>query len=301
MNAYDIYLYGMVLITTSHLLKNDYPEPDSYAEIAQTYHFPGGETGSCATVLASLGASVKMDGNHMGINTYDRIKGFYESINVDISRLTNARDYEGLEDLVLIGKTTRTIFGKFTDYFENGEKRWNTPREEDIKTSTVIGLDPFFQEASELAAQYCREYNKKYVTIDCKYDSPLHQYSEVNVVSNEFIQNNYPGEDAQALFRKYTDNSEGLVIFTFGSRDILYGRKGEGIYSFTPYKVDVVSTLGAGDSFKAGAVYALLQGMTDPEIVSFASATAAVACSSFPLWLNPPTLKKISALQAARS
>lgn len=64
-----------------------------------------------------------------------------------------------------------------------------------------------------------------------------------------------------------------------------------------PYKVDVVSTLGAGDSFKAGAIYALYKGMSDSEIVSFASATAAVACSNFPIAVNPPTLDKISALQ----
>jgi len=296
MNAYDVYLYGMILITNSYLLKDSFPEPDTYAEIAQAHRFPGGETGSCARVLASLGAKIKMDGNHMGIYTYDRIKAFFEPIDVDISRLTYDKDYDGLEDMVFIDRNTRTCFGTFARYFASGEKRWNMPCEDDIKAARVVGLDPFFGEASELVAQYCRKHGKKYVTIDCKYDSLLHGYSEVNVVSNEFLKSNYPHEDIEALFEKYTQASEGLVIFTFGARDVLYGRKGENIRHFTPYTVEVVSTLGAGDSFKAGTVHALLQGMSDAEIVRFASATAAVACCGFPLWLNPPTLEKINAL-----
>jgi sugar/nucleoside kinase (ribokinase family) len=50
---------------------------------------------------------------------------------------------------------------------------------------------------------------------------------------------------------------------------LFYGRKGEKIKSFEPYKVNIVSTLGAGDTFKAGCVYALSKGMRDDDIVKF--------------------------------
>ena len=60
-----------------------------------------------------------------------------------------------------------------------------------------------------------------------------------------------------------------------------------------PYEVEVKSTLGAGDTFKAGCIYGLLHGMTDDEIVSFASACSALAISTFPLPLNPPTRDKV--------
>jgi sugar/nucleoside kinase (ribokinase family) len=55
----------------------------------------------------------------------------------------------------------------------------------------------------------------------------------------------------------------------------------------------VESTLGAGDSFKAGALYGLLQGMCDRELVSF----AAVVCGHYPLPLYPPTLEQVTAVQ----
>lgn len=125
MQAYEIYLYGMILKSNSVLLQNQYPEADSYAEISKRYGLPGGETGTCATVLNQLGCTIKMDGNHMGQNTYPLIKAFYEDKNVDFSRLYYDENYEGLEDYILIDQQTRTCFGTFGQYFSADIKRWN--------------------------------------------------------------------------------------------------------------------------------------------------------------------------------
>ena len=56
------------------------------------------------------------------------------------------------------------------------------------------------------------------------------------------------------------------------------------------------STLGAGDTFKAGCVYGLLRGMDDDALVRFASACSAIAISRFPLPLNPPRLDEVQRL-----
>ena len=58
----------------------------------------------------------------------------------------------------------------------------------------------------------------------------------------------------------------------------------------------VRSTLGAGDTFKAGCVYGLLHGMKDQELVRFASACSAIAISRFPLPLNPPKPEEVREL-----
>jgi sugar/nucleoside kinase (ribokinase family) len=301
MADYDIYLYGMTILSTSHLLNGDFPAADGYAEVVKSYTFPGGETGSCATVLASFGARCKLDGNHLGSNTYPHMVDFYRNLSVDTSRITCDPEFDGLEDCVYIGGHTRTCFGKFQQFFTDPKRcRWNTPQKQDIAPAKAVGLDPFFGAESVLVAQYCQELGKPYVTIDCKYDSPVHHFSAVNVVSNEFIKSNYAGVAVEDLFQQYTDNTDGLVIFTFGAKEIVYGRNGEAINRFTPYQVEVVSTLGAGDSFKAGAVYGLLRGMSDRELVSFAAATAAVVCGHYPLPLYPPTLEQVVALHGAR-
>ena len=91
-------------------------------------------------------------------------------------------------------------------------------------------------------------------------------------------------------------NSNGLTILTQGGGEMLYGRKGGPLHRRKPFDVVVRSTLGAGDTFKAGCVYALLNGMNDDELVRFASACSAVAISRFPLPLYPPTLEEVQKL-----
>ncbi|MEO3945580.1 carbohydrate kinase family protein [Gorillibacterium sp. CAU 1737] len=295
MQKHDVYLYGMTLVTTMHLLKGDFPEADEYREIRESHVFPGGETGSCSIVLASLGCSVKVDGNHQGRKTTELLqKHLVERFEVDMTRVYDDPTFDGVEDMVIIAGHTRNGFGAFGAYYSDSVKRWNAPVREDIANADVVGLDPFFMEQSELVARICHELRKKYVTIDCRPETVMHQYCEVNIVSGEFLRRTYPDQNVDDLFKTYTDSTDGLVIFTFGSREIMYGRKNEPIRRITPYKVKVESTLGAGDSFKAGAIYGVFKKMPDEEIVKFAAATAATVCSRFPLALNPPTLNRIA-------
>jgi sugar/nucleoside kinase (ribokinase family) len=294
----DVYLYGMILITNSFLLKGTYPEPDTYGEIAKKYALPGGETGTAATVLANLGCSVIMDGTNMGNHTYPQIIDFYKHKSVDTSSLYLDKTYDGLEDYVIIDQNTRTPFGTFADYYSNGLKRWHEPVSFDITNSKVAGIDPWFENQTLKVVNICVKNDIPYVTIDCPYDSETHIHSAVNVISNEFISYHYPDADRDELFQKYIAHSNGLVIFTQGSKDILYGRRGQtdSVKHFKPYNVQVVSTLGAGDSFKAGCIYAVLKNMSDDDIVHFAAATAACACREFPLPLNPPSITGINEL-----
>jgi sugar/nucleoside kinase (ribokinase family) len=298
MSNKSIYLYGMILVSNSFLLVNEYPTADNYEEIREKYLLTGGETGTAAIVLANLNCKLVIDGTHLGTKTAPINRKCFDKLKVDYSRLTYDDTYSGCEDYVFIDKNTRTIFGTFGSFFT--KKHWNTPKKEDIEAANVVGLDPFFMEESILVARYCKELNKKYATIDCEYDSELNRLCEINVISHNFLNEKYPDMDYKNLHKKYTENTDGLVIFTMGADSVMYGRKGEMIKYFSTYKIKPVSTLGAGDCFKAGTVYALNEGMTDIEIVSFASATAAAACLGYPIEYNPPTLDKIRDLQNSR-
>lgn len=298
----NVYLYGMVVLTSSFLLKYDYPGPDSYGEITKRFQACGGETGTAAVVLANLGTRVHMDGSHLGTGTYPALHKYYKSIGVDISSMTYDKDYDGLEDFVMTAKSNRTCFGTFESYFSDPKNgRWNMPKASDIRKAKAAGIDPFFFDASLEAAKLCNDYGVKYVTIDCKYDNPMHHLSEVNVVSNEYLHQQYEGENHERLFKKYTETSSGLVIFTYGANELIYGRKGQKVKRFKPFDLEVVSTLGAGDSFKAGAVYALSQGMDDDALVAFASATAGCALTHYPIVEGPPTLEKVNAILHSRA
>ncbi|MBO5378167.1 MAG: carbohydrate kinase family protein [Ruminiclostridium sp.] len=295
---YEIYMHGQILGTHSFLLKGEFLQPDEYSEIKAKYFLPGGETGTAATVLSSLGATVKIDGTHIGTEVAPLLKEFYKDKTVDLSSLYFDPDYEGLMDYVVIAGLVRSPMGVFQSLYEKGaKKRWNMPKEGDIKNCKVAAIDPFFLEETQAAAELCVKHNKPFVTIDCHHDSYLHQHSAINVVSKECTgSEQYKGKSIEEIYEMLTDNTDGLVIITRGEKEMIYGRKGQPIKKMKPFSTQVKSTLGAGDTFKAGCVYGLLHGMSDDEIVRFASACSAIAISRFPLPLNPPTMDEVKEL-----
>lgn len=292
----DVYMHGQILGTHSFLLRDGFLIPDEYSEISDKYFLPGGETGTAATVLASLGVSVKIDGTHIGTEVAGMLRKFYEDKKVDLSSLYFDSEYDGLMDYVLISGNVRTPMGMFQSLYESGVTRWNMPKEEDIASCRVAAIDPFFMEATMEAAKLCIKHNKPYVTIDCCHDDFLHENCAINVVSKECYNEHYKGMDLESLCELMKETTGGLVIITCGDGDMIYGRKNQQIRRMKPFKVDVKSTLGAGDTFKSGCVYGLLKGMGDDEIVRFASACSAVAITRFPLPLNPPKLYEVNAL-----
>jgi sugar/nucleoside kinase (ribokinase family) len=284
-----VYLYGMTVWTTAHRLASAYPEADTYGEIVETFQFPGGETGNSALVLSRFGHQTKIDGPFLGSRTEGPIRDFYLRNGVDCSLLHFDPDFEGLEDLVLIGEGSRTVFGRFGHYF-SGPKRWSEPDEESISQAELVTIDPFFREESLLAAELCVRHGRPYVTIDCEPDSFLHRHAEATVVSGEFLRSR--SHDVP----DYTGSGNGLVVFTSGSGEIRFGRKGRKGGCIEPFRVEVKSTLGAGDTFRAGIAHGLIAGMSDLDTVRFAAATAACFCRRFPMAFDPPKLQEVELL-----
>ena len=296
--SYDVYMHGQVLGTHMFLLKGDFIKPDEYSELKAKYFLPGGETGTAATVLASFGVSSKIDGTHIGTEVAPLLKEFYKDKTVDLSSLYFDPDYEGLMDYVVISGLVRSPMGVFQSLYEPGAKRrWSMPKEEDVMGCKVAAIDPFFIEATQATAELCVKHKKPYVTIDCRHDSYLHQHCAINVVSKECTSSYlYNGQSLEGIYEMLVETTDGLVIITSGEHDMLYGRKSEPMKRMKPFPVEVKSTLGAGDTFKAGCVYGLLHGMEDDELVRFASACSGIAISRFPLPLNPPKLEEVKTL-----
>ena len=290
---YEVYLHGQILGTHSFYLQDGFLQPDEYSELKAKYFLPGGEMGTAATVLASLGVKVKIDGTHIGTQVAPMLSTFYAEKTVDLSSLFFDPNYDGLMDYVVVADLVRSPMGTFQTLYANREKRWNAPKEEDIKGAKVAGIDPFFMEETIETAKLCVKNKVPYVTIDCPHTDYLHQHAAIDVVSKECLAEHYMGVPKEEVFEKLISTTDGLVIITTGQNDMMYGRKNTGIHYMPVFKTDVKSTLGAGDTFKAGCIYGLLHNFTDEETVRFASAASAVAISRYPLPLNPPTMDEI--------
>lgn len=293
----DAYLFGQVLGTHSFLLRGGFLQPDEYSEIDAQYFLPGGETGTACTVLASLGVNVRMDGTHIGRKVAPMLKEFYKDKTVDLSPLQFVEG-DGVMDYVVIAGLVRSPMGRFQTLFSDDTRWWSIPREEDLMGCRAASVDPFFRAESDRVAELCVKHHIPYVTIDSMHNSYLHKHCAINVVSGECMRWHYQGMSKEEVMSLMQENTDGLTIITSGGGDMLYARKGQDIKRMKPFDVEVKSTLGAGDTYKAGCVYALLHNMNDEETVRFASACSGIAISRFPLPLHPPTLEEVQALIA---
>ena len=158
---HEVYMHGQVLGTHSFLLKGGFLQPDEYSEIKEKYFLPGGETGTAATVLASLGVNVKIDGTHIGTEVAPLLTEFYKDKTVDLSSLYFDPDYEGLMDYVVISGTVRSPMGFFQSLYEpDAKRRWNMPKEADVAACKVGAIDPCFVEATQAAAELFVKHGK---------------------------------------------------------------------------------------------------------------------------------------------
>lgn len=70
---YDVYSYGMISSSTLHVLDGNYPEPDGYAEVKESFKMIGGEAANSSIVLSKFGLKIKLDGNWIGTNEEGQI------------------------------------------------------------------------------------------------------------------------------------------------------------------------------------------------------------------------------------
>jgi sugar/nucleoside kinase (ribokinase family) len=287
---HDVYLYGMISPSTVHILDESflYPGPNEYAEIKCTLSSLGGEATNSAIMLSKLGIRVKLDGNWINKNHSAKILNLLKTFEIDASRLKSVENY-GTEEVVIADKHTRTVFGNYAS-FHKGERQWNDPNVKDIKKAKFVSIDPYFREQSIEAARICLENRKPYATLDCRYDDYLAIHADAVIISHELRDQAYKDRDMNEIFDAYLTHCNGLIIFTFGSDELWYARPGCKKLKFKPFEINAVDTTGAGDSFRAGIIYGLINLWNDEKTIEFASAVAACVCLTSPHTLNAPGL-----------
>ena len=290
---HDVYAFGVVASSTLLVLEDEYPPSGGYAEIASVHPSFGGEAAGGAYVLARLGVGTKLDGNWLGDDESSaHVIEVFAAAGVDCSAIRRTESARAVREVVLSSAEARTVLGTYKKLMADGG--WNAPSQEDIRSSRVVCLDPFFGGESMQAARWCVAAETPYVTVDAAPDSEISHHAAVVVVSEEFASSEFGPHESHELLATYLDQCHGLVILTRGSKPLLYGRRTDDPSSFTPYSVEVRDTTGAGDSFRAGIVYAMLNGGDDEQLVRTACAVAALVCERFPGVLNSPSEKELS-------
>ena len=307
----SVYCFGHVSTGVILRLKMPYPQPDGYAEVAETLENHAGEATGTALVLARLGVDVALEGNWIGDTpACRRTREFLALRGIDVSGLVVKPGYAGVNEVVVSDGSTRTVFGRYIDLLFT-TPQWEPPTLARIAAADVVSVDPAFGEATLAVARAAKEAGKPLVACDARHDAPLTALADAMIISSELMAREYPealqsDEARERLFADYRAHSPGLVIFTSGSRPLWYGRGdipgGPGSRraahtatrrEMAPFPIEVIDSAGAGDSFRGGLIYGLIQGWSDEDAVRFACAIAALICTTAPGCVHPPTLTQV--------
>ena len=120
--------------------------------------------------------------------------------------------------------------------------------------------------------------------------------AEVIINSAASIAEQFPGADVGEHSKELQAASKGIVITTDGSQ-LIHAIDRDGThYSLLPPIVTPVETTGAGDSFRAGIIYGLLQQWSLSRSLRWAAAVSAMQVQRSLAQDRPPTREKIAGM-----
>jgi len=104
-------------------------------------------------------------------------------------------------------------------------------------------------------------------------------------------------KDYKEALERLAKHLSGFVAITDGPKGV-YWLEGSELRHLPAFKVETIDSLGAGDAFHGGFTLALAEGRALPDIMRFASATAALKCMKFGGASGAPTRAEVEAFLA---
>ena len=105
--------------------------------------------------------------------------------------------------------------------------------------------------------------------------------------------------DPERALRKLRRLNGGILVMTRGELGSV-ALDGDAFHVVPAFKVNVVDGTGAGDVFRAGFIFGLLQTWAVPDILRFANAAAALSCTRLGAIPSVPELGEVQVLLASQ-
>lgn len=258
------------------------------------YIIPGGKGANQAVAASKLGADSYMIGCVGNDSNGEFSHVNLKNMNVNTDCIKKVNDVPtGVANIIVAEKDNSIIVIAGSNYKitkETIDKNKKTILDADI---VLIQLE-IPMEVVEYTAEICKKNNVKIMLNP----APAVELSK-NLIQNStyitpnehelkiiFGKNNL--EDADDLIKNYPNK----LIVTMGSKGVKYF-DGVEIRNIPAYKVDVVDTTGAGDTFNGGLAAALVRGEKLEEAIKFANKAAALSITKLGAQSGMPTLKEM--------
>lgn len=294
METCEVLCYGEVGI--DNIIQADgLPSPEQAVFPKSDSYHGGGAASNTAVWLAALGVKVKLTGNVIGDDLYGKmtLEGLGKYSNIDMSLLEQS---EGVTT-----PFTRTIVTP------DGERSFlifwypQAPKIQLTKNNLngvkYIALDLYGGPERLNTAKLAFESGVSTTIGDVIWpDHPVLPFTSIATNSGSYIRQSFPGVDIHQHARKLQSISKGIVITTDGSQAVHAIDTQSNGFTVQPPVVTTVDATGAGDAFRAGLLYGLLQGYDLPRGLCWGVAAGSLSVKNLGAATTLPDFKEIESL-----
>ncbi len=273
-----------------------FPEPGSKIEFRSTQIMFGGQVATTMVGLSRLGLRTRYIGR-VGSDDYGRLqKASIESEGVECSECRAVDGVASQLAFILVDEST----GERTVIWRRDSRISVAPDEvapEMIASARALHIDGHNIEAEIRAAMLAREAGAP-VTIDVDDDfggERLFPLVDYLITSEDFPERVTGIADPRGALAALRDRYGcALVAATLGRRGVLALCGGQYVES-PGFHVEAKDTTGAGDAFRVGFLYGLLEGLELEETLRVANAVAALNCMKLGARGGLPTTEELDA------
>jgi sugar/nucleoside kinase (ribokinase family) len=296
MTTCEVFCYGELGV--DNIIRLPYlPTPESAAfPTADGYHI-GGAAANTAVWLAWWGVPVRLAGNAIGRDDYG------EQLWSWLSRHTalDLRYIERRQDtatpfcrIMVTPDAERTIL---VYWYPQTPKTPLTA--EMLGGARYLALDLYGGDERVAAARVARRAGVQTVVSDVIWpDHPVLPLTDIAANSAAYIRETFPGVEVLQHARQLQAVSRGIIVVTDGPRLVHVLAHDGALFSIRPPQVEPVDATGAGDAFRAGLIYGLLQGWSLPESAAWATAAGALKVQRVGAASALPSQEEVASLAA---
>ncbi len=293
----QVFCYGEIGVDNIIRLPN-LPTPElAVFPTSDSYHI-GGAAANTAVWLAHLGVPVGLAGNAIGNDLYGQQLwdwlGQHEL--VDLSLVERLDDGVTPFCRVMVTPDGERSFLIF--WYPQSPK--TGLRVDMIAGTQFVALDLYGGDERLEAARIARQAGAKTTIGDVIWpDHPALVLTDVTTNSGAFIRETFPGVDVRQHAHRLQAISKGIVITTDGGNQVHVIDQGGAPFTVQPPEVTPIDATGAGDAFRAGLLYGLLQGWDLPRSVCRGVAVGALKVQRVGAASDLPSLEEIETLASA--
>lgn len=240
---------------------------------------PGGSTFNSMISLGRMGLNVSFISEVGNDKVGEMILKALEESGVDASSVCSFNDGKSPLSLAFLNSNNDAEYLFYKDYPNNRlEVEFPQINADDVVVyGSYFVLNPVLRSKTKAFLEYARErgailyydvnFRKNHITERVKLGEAIIEnleFADIVRGSTEDFDNLYSLTDADSIYKQKIKFYCPNFICTRGGGEVtLFTRAGNKSYS--PNKIEVVSTVGAGDNFNAGVVYGIVSGGVDRE------------------------------------